>query len=258
VTNNELVRTQVLAGHIKGGEMKHAIRTNTARLALAAAGLLAGSAGVAFATGQIIGADGTISGCYRTNSGTGDSEQKGQLRVVAAGESCKNNELAIQWSQQGPKGNQGIPGPKGDAGPQGIQGQPGEKGDVGPQGPQGIEGQPGEKGDAGPQGPEGKQGLRGLQGEKGDAGPAGPAGTSGLSGQQVVSTSIVVPPVQVRTLRADCPAGTVVVGGGHSGGLLVRASHPGGPFDRSWIVEAYNADVIGAYTLFAYAICING
>jgi len=65
---------------------------------------------------------------------------------------------------------QGAQGPKGDQGPPGPQGS---KGDQGPPGPPGATGPKGEQGSAGPQGPKGEQGPPGPQGAKGDQGPAG-------------------------------------------------------------------------------------
>ena len=53
----------------------------------------------------------------------------GTLRVVHAGEPCKNQEWRLDWNIQGPAGPQGDPGPQGPAGPQG---------DPGPQGPPGV------------------------------------------------------------------------------------------------------------------------
>jgi hypothetical protein len=86
-------------------------------LALAAAVALTTMTGTAWATGtiaSIVGPDGTINGCYRTDEDK--AGQKGELRLVTAGEACKNNELPIHWNQQGPKGDQGIRGPEGPAG----------------------------------------------------------------------------------------------------------------------------------------------
>ena len=100
----------------------------------------AGTAAVTFAA--IPGDDGVIHGCYKKSDG-------GVLKVVD--ETCKANERALSWNQQG------------------IQGEQGEKGDTGDQGP---------KGDQGDQGPAGPAGPPGEKGDKGDAGPAGPPGPS--------------------------------------------------------------------------------
>jgi hypothetical protein len=79
---------------------------------------------------------------------------------------------ACGQSQQGPKGDQGPPGPQG------------AKGDQGPPGPAGVTGPKGEQGQAGPQGPKGEQGPPGPQGAKGDQGPPGPPGPQGPKGDQ--------------------------------------------------------------------------
>ena len=75
----------------------------------------------------------TIYGCYGNSNG--------QLRRVNSPAECKNNETALVWSIQGPKGDTGAPGPQG---PQGIQGPKGDTGAQGPQGPKGDKGDPGE------------------------------------------------------------------------------------------------------------------
>lgn len=90
-------------------------------------GALAGAAGIAYAT--IPDSGGVIHGCYQANNG--------QLRLIdpqgsatTAPQSCKNNELAVSWSQTGPTGSQGPIGPQGP------------KGDTGATGPQGPAGNP--------------------------------------------------------------------------------------------------------------------
>ena len=98
-------------------------RTRTILVGLVVAAALVG--GVAWATGTIssvVAADGTINGCYRATNGDDDKAGQGQLRVIAADQTCKKNELAIQWNQQGPKGDRGLQGIQGPAGPQGAKG----------------------------------------------------------------------------------------------------------------------------------------
>jgi hypothetical protein len=140
--------------------MRTRIGTIFAGLVLAAA--LAG--GVAYAT--IPAADGAINGCYRTSL----DDQKGQLRIVDDPASCRSNELAIQWSQEGPQGIQGI------RGIQGIQGIQGETGATGAQGPRG------DKGDTGDTGAPGTNGTDGIDGEDGQPGTDGTNGTNGTDG----------------------------------------------------------------------------
>ena len=95
------------------------MRTGQARTwaATTVVAIVLGSGAMALAS--IPAADGTISGCFKNNSG--------DLRVIdAPAESCKNNETAIQWNQAGqpgapgPQGPQGEPGPVGPAGPAGA------------------------------------------------------------------------------------------------------------------------------------------
>jgi len=94
---------------------------------------------------------------------------------------------ACGQGQQGPKGEQGPPGPqgaKGDQGPPGpagVTGPKGEQGQAGPVGPKGEQGQPGPRGAKGDQGPPGPPGLQGAKGDKGDKGEQGPKGEQGAS-----------------------------------------------------------------------------
>jgi len=142
-------------------------RLSTGALAAAAAAVLAGSTVAAATTAlqSIVGADGVIHGCFKS--------QNGQLRVVAESEACGPSEQALAWNQVGPAG---LPGP---AGPQG------DKGEVGATGPQGIQGTPGLQGERGPQGSQGERGPQGPQGNpgaKGDPGAEGPQGPPGAAG----------------------------------------------------------------------------
>lgn len=61
----------------------------------------------------------------------------------------------------GPKGDQGVPGPKGDQGPIGPRGIQGPQGEIGPTGPTGLQGI---QGIAGPKGDQGPQGIQGIPG----------------------------------------------------------------------------------------------
>jgi type VI secretion system secreted protein Hcp len=96
-------------------------------------------AGTALAVGAIPGSDGTITGCYFTNTDV-QTPRYGSLRIIdpsvtsPAGApnvqgSCLSDEKTITWSQRGPQGPQG---------PAGAQGLPGAQG---PQGPAGAAGQ---------------------------------------------------------------------------------------------------------------------
>lgn len=148
-------------------------------------GLLVVAAGVAYTLPVTLTAQGP-SGQIRACSGG-----NGQLRLIGAGDSCKNNETLAVWSitgPQGPPGNQGPRGPAGkdgapgNQGPPGIAGDPGKPGvpgNQGPEGPAGDQGKPGPPGNRGADGPEGPPGSPGRDGKPGNVGPAGPPGPAG-------------------------------------------------------------------------------
>jgi type VI protein secretion system component Hcp len=90
-------------------------------------------AGAAVAVGSIPGSDGTITGCYATDTSPYASEPYGALRVIdpaatnpAGGDypinSCAVNETTITWNQQGPTGPAGPTGPQGPSGGDGADG----------------------------------------------------------------------------------------------------------------------------------------
>jgi hypothetical protein len=78
----------------------------------------------------------------------------GDMRYVADVAECMPSEYHLQWSIQGPQGNDG---PQGPPGPQGAPG-------VGVQGPPGPQGLTGPQGNVGPQGPQGGIGPPGATG----------------------------------------------------------------------------------------------
>jgi Collagen triple helix repeat (20 copies) len=133
---------------------------------------------------------------------------------------------ACGQNQQGPKGEQGPPGPQGSKGeqgppgPAGVTGPKAEQGLAGPPGPKGEQGPPGPqggKGDQGPAGPPGPQGAKGDKGDKGEpgtkgeqglAGPPGPAGPQGAKGEAAtaIDTSAAV---GLHVVRQDsCASGS--------------------------------------------------
>jgi len=148
------------------------------RARITIAGLVLGVAlvgSVAWAT--IPGTTGVINGCYRTSL----DDQKGQLRIVDDPASCRSNESAIQWNQEGPTGDtgaQGLQGIQGETGATGAQGPQGNTGAVGATGPQGETGTIGTTGATGDRGESGEQGIAGIQGEAGPTGPQGPSGSA--------------------------------------------------------------------------------
>jgi hypothetical protein len=187
-------------------------------LAFAVIGTLA-AAGVGYAAIPG-GADGVIHGCYQK---PGLLANDGALRVIDTekGQSCRANELAVDWNQKGPKG---------DAGPQGAKGGPG------------------------PQGPKGDPGAQGVQGPKGDTGAQGPQGDPGaVRGYQIVRVTS-----QGGVASAQCPDGQKVLGGGGSAGLddALASSAPSSD-ESSWVVvrQVLHPPIEGS--MAAWAICAN-
>jgi len=142
-------------------------RNTGRRLALVAVLALVG-AGIGYAA--IPDSSGVIHGCYSTKTGA--------LRVIDSSAKCANAEIALNWNQQGPKGDPGATGPQGAVGPAGP------KGDTGATGPQGAAGA---QGPAGLKGDPGTTGAQGPKGDTGAAGPQGPQGSPGASG--IVATN---------------------------------------------------------------------
>ena len=85
----------------------------------AAVGLVVGGA---VAYGAIPGDGASISACYQTIDG--------QLRVIdaQAGESCRQKERSLTWSQAGAPGAEGPEGPRGETGSSGPAGPAGVSG----------------------------------------------------------------------------------------------------------------------------------
>ncbi len=154
--------------------------------------VIAGAAGVAYATNAVTRtAATTIQACEKGN---------GDLRIVNSPSDCKNNEQLLSWNVQGAAGPAGPAGPagaKGDTGATGAAGPTGatgSKGDTGATGATGPAGATGAKGDAGatgavgpigpigPNGPAGPPGPKGDTGTTGATGPAGPTGATGPAG----------------------------------------------------------------------------
>lgn len=109
--------------------VERARRSRRAALKVALPTAAALGAGAAIAIGSIPSGDGTITGCYVTNSGAA-GQPYGQLRIIdpsitsPAGDidprgACYSYEATISWNQQGPQGPQGVQGPAGPQGPAG-------------------------------------------------------------------------------------------------------------------------------------------
>lgn len=173
-----------------------------------AASTVPGPQGPAGADGAVgpKGADGTsvnIIGTLPSSADLPATGEKGDAYTIAGNLWVW---AGTQWVDagpiQGPKGDTGAAGAKGDTGatgPAGADGAAGAKGDTGAQGPagadstvagpqgiQGVAGPAGADGAVGPQGPAGAAGAdstvagpQGPAGPKGDAGAQGPAGTVG-------------------------------------------------------------------------------
>lgn len=67
----------------------------------------------------------------------------------------------------------------------------------------------------GPTGPQGLPGPQGTPGPKGDPGPQGLQGAPGISGYEIVVATSEFSSLEEREVRAACPAGKVVLGGGY-------------------------------------------
>src|SRR6266850_1843795 len=109
-----------------------AIKTNLARPLVVLALALIGASAMTLAAAA---STGVIYACVNNSSGT--------IHMVTADDTCKANEVALSWNQQGPAGDKGPQGAKGDAGPQGPLGATGPQGPTGATGPQGPAGQAG-------------------------------------------------------------------------------------------------------------------
>jgi hypothetical protein len=98
--------------------MREIFGRRLARLVVVSAAILAGAAGVAYATSSFASspqATSVIQAC--------ENPGNGNLRVVANNATnCHANETALTWNVVGP---QGVQGPKGDTGDTGLQGPAG-------------------------------------------------------------------------------------------------------------------------------------
>jgi Collagen triple helix repeat (20 copies) len=113
----------------------------------------------------------------------------------------------------------------------------------------GATGATGATGPAGPVGPAGPAGARGP------AGPAGPAGVSGIT--EVHTQAIDLQPGTQNAAAVQCPAGSLVTGGGvslasSSTQVNVNSSYPISA--DAWRADVNNAS-IGVTTFTVYAIC---
>jgi hypothetical protein len=122
--------------------------------------------------------------------------------------------------------------------------------DFSPEATASLQGPAGPPGPTGPQGLPGEKGQQGLQGEKGEQGIPGPAG---VSGRVLVTGDAALGAGGSGFAQANCPAGTVVWGGG--GELL--STNDGVQVRLTNTVVYALAKTPVAQTLRAYAICAN-
>lgn len=184
-----------------------------------AAGALVAAIALAAAASSPLEAQTTVlSACYVPSTGT--VYRVGQPGLASA--CVKTEHVLFTWNQAG------TPGP------------------AGPQGPTGHEGQIGPEGPAGPTGPAGP------------AGPPGPPGPGGASGWQRVTSMTTFGQDVVGTVRASCPAGKVVTGGGFetssADDAFVLIDNAPASDGSGWIVKGWGNDA--ATTITSVAICV--
>lgn len=117
------------------------------------------------------------------------------------------------------------------------------------------------RGPRGPRGPRGVRGPQGPQGPQGPTGATGPKGTFGsvisVSGPSTFLCSFEAGSCAVASTRADCPAGTVVTGGGYTGAGIVTTVTWSAPVGNSWAIIAVNLDEVPVFGLKAVAECAS-
>lgn len=105
----------------------------------------------------------------------------------------------------------------------------------------------------GPQGPAGSQGATGAQGE--------PATLDNLTTVQYAKSVEVGALGDAEFVQVDCPAGSIVTGGGVdvSGNVEVHASQPyagDGTSVKGWTADGQGGTLTGG-TLTAYVVCLE-
>lgn len=127
-----------------------------------------------------------------------------------------------------------------------------------------LGGPPGPAGPAGPTGPQGDTGSVGPTGPRGDRGATGPTGPQGDPGLAALE---YVPPVPQTvgpgtfTVRAACPAGKVVLGGGFSiddfeqlqGSRTSRPYVDAGVYGWEFVGDSLIEQMGSAYAICAFA-----
>lgn len=103
----------------------------------------------------------------------------------------------------------------------------------------------------------GQQGIAGPQGIQGVQGPAGANGTFAIDKVSVVlGPGITVNPGEVQTAQANCPSGSVAVGGGGSASIAgIDISKAIGSPPNAWYVATANQTSVPV-TLQAQVVCV--
>jgi hypothetical protein len=226
--------------------MMRYLRGRALRVCLIAGAVLAIAGGVAYAT--IRDGGNVYTACMLKNVGT--------IRLIDPSlpstnlmSHCTSLETQISWNQIGQRG---LDGPQGPQGP---------KGDPGATGPAGLDGTDGTSvtsatlvaGD--PNCPNGGSGFRAATGTTYACN--GAVGSSGLDVKTVFAEGDV-PSMAAGLVRAACPTGYQVTGGGfntHKSGVEVSASSPEDIFE-TWVVDAFNHTDETAQIL-DWAVCIK-
>jgi hypothetical protein len=110
----------------------------------------------------------------------------------------------------------------------------------------------------------GKRGKRGKRGPRGLRGPAGPAGLPGTFGRvsRVDSPSAFLCSFEAGTCavgsaKVECPAGSIVTGGGYTGAGILTTVTYSSPTGNGWGVIAVNFDEVPVTGLKATALCAS-
>lgn len=106
---------------------------------------------------------------------------------------------------------------------------------------------------------EGPPGPPGPEGPEGPQGPEGPPGQDGVLGYETVFEQGSVDASSTEAVRADCPEGKRVLGGGFShdpidGMQVTRLGPAGVPPDSAWLAAARNT-TDSPQRLTVHAIC---
>jgi hypothetical protein len=101
-------------------------------LVVTAIGMALVCAGIAYSSSSRSATTTTLTACVKQGNGG--------MRLVGAATDCKNDESAVTWNVQGPKGDPGPQGPQGPPGDKGDKGDPGTPGTPGTNGTNGTDG----------------------------------------------------------------------------------------------------------------------